>query len=65
MPKWFALEELQIMDDFTATNPMVLASLGGQPALPGATKVEDWGLERRNTEAEHGVARQRAGSVHR
>lgn len=65
MPKWFELEELQILDDFTATNPAILASLGGQPALPETTRIEDWGLERRASEAKHGVARQRAGSFHR
>ncbi|EJP66145.1 HCO3- transporter family protein [Beauveria bassiana ARSEF 2860] len=65
VPRWFTLKELQILDDFTATNKMVLASLGGKPALPEETREEDWGLERRRSEERHGVARQRAGSIHR
>ncbi|CZR32024.1 uncharacterized protein FPRO_02079 [Fusarium proliferatum ET1] len=65
VPRWFILKELQILDDFTATNKTVLASLGGKPVLPEDSKVEDWGLERRESEARHGVPRQRAGSLHR
>ncbi|UZP38299.1 hypothetical protein NXS19_006115 [Fusarium pseudograminearum] len=65
VPRWFSLQELQILDDFTATNKAVLASLGGQPALPEHSKEEDWGVERRHSESQHGVARQRAGSIHR
>ncbi|RGP71900.1 hco3- transporter family [Fusarium sporotrichioides] len=65
VPRWFSLRELQILDDFTATNKAVLASLGGQPALPEHSKEEDWGIERRHSENQHGVARQRAGSIHR
>ncbi|KAI8161649.1 putative transporter [Colletotrichum sp. SAR 10_70] len=34
VPRWFTQQELQILDDFTATNKMVLASLGGKPGLP-------------------------------
>jgi hypothetical protein len=65
VPRWFTLKELEIMDDFTATNKMVLASLGGKPGLPEHSKEEDWGVERRRSEARHGVTRQRAGSLHR
>ncbi|RGP81073.1 hco3- transporter family [Fusarium longipes] len=65
VPRWFSLQELEILDDFTATNKMVLASLGGQPALPEHSKEEDWGVERRHHENQHGVVRQRAGSIHR
>jgi boron transporter len=65
IPRWFSLEDLEVLDDFTATNKIVLASLGGKPSLPELTKVEDWGLERRRSERIHGVARQRAGSLHR
>ncbi|RYO85992.1 hypothetical protein DL764_009077 [Monosporascus ibericus] len=65
LPRWFRLEELQVLDDFTATNKMVLASLGGKPALPEHSKEEDWGLERQRSEKRHGVPRQRAGSLHR
>jgi boron transporter len=64
MPRWFSIKELQVMDDFTATNKMVLASLGGQPAMPENSREEDWGLERRRSETRHGVPRQRAGSLH-
>ncbi|KAK1623792.1 HCO3 transporter family protein [Colletotrichum phormii] len=65
VPIWFSQKELQILDDFTATNKMVLASLGGKPGLPGGSQEEDWGLERRASESKHGVTRQRAGSLHR
>ncbi|SCB65733.1 unnamed protein product [Fusarium graminearum] len=65
VPRWFSLQELQILDDFTATNKAVLASLGGQPVLPEHSKEEDWGVERRHSESQHGAARQRAGSIHR
>ena len=65
VPMWFTLTELEILDDFTATNGIVLASLGGKPGLPEHSKVQDWGLERRHSESRHGVARQRAGSLHR
>ena len=44
VPRWFTLKELQILDDFTATNKIVLASLGGKPALPEELRQEDWGL---------------------
>ncbi|CAJ0554929.1 Ff.00g134420.m01.CDS01 [Fusarium sp. VM40] len=64
VPRWFTLQELQILDDFTATNKAVLASLGGKPALPENSREEDWGVERRRNEDQHGVARQRAGSIH-
>ena len=65
VPKWFSLHELQVMDEFTATSAVVLASLGGKPALPEHSKEEDWGLERREEEERHGVHRQRAGSIAR
>ncbi|KAF9876772.1 hco3- transporter family protein [Colletotrichum karsti] len=65
VPKWFSQKELQTLDDFTATNEIVLASLGGKPGLPKGSREEEWGLERRASEAKHGVPRQRAGSLHR
>ncbi|KAI0015968.1 HCO3 transporter family-domain-containing protein [Xylariomycetidae sp. FL0641] len=65
VPKWFSLHELQVMDDLTATNEAVLASLGGAPTLPENTRAEDWGLERRRSESKHGVHRQREGSLQR
>ncbi|KAG8672104.1 hypothetical protein FPOAC2_05471 [Fusarium poae] len=64
VPRWFSLQELEVLDDFTATNKAVLASLGGQPVLPEHSKEEDWGVKRRHSEDQHGVARQRAGSIH-
>ncbi|KAM7216254.1 boron transporter 1 [Rhypophila decipiens] len=65
IPKWFRLKELQVLDDFTATNKIVLASLGGKPALPEHSTEEEWGLDRRRDERRHGVPRQRAGSIPR
>ncbi|KAK7959140.1 HCO3- transporter family protein [Apiospora aurea] len=65
MPRWFALAELEVLDDFTCTNKQVLASLGGAPALPEHSKETDWGLERRRSEQRFGLHRQRAGSLKR
>jgi len=65
VPKWFSVEELEVLDDMTANNEIVLASLGGAPKLPDDSKEEDYGVERRHQEEEYGVARQRAGSMHR
>ncbi|KAF5654393.1 hco3 transporter family [Fusarium sp. NRRL 25303] len=65
VPRCFTLKELQILNDFTATNKTGLASLVGKQVLPEDSKVEDWGVERREGEARHGVPRQRAGSHHR
>lgn len=65
IPRWFLLGELQVLDDFTATNKIVLASLGGMPALPEHATVEGSGLERKRSERRFGVPRQRAGSIHR
>ncbi|KAK1773631.1 putative transporter [Copromyces sp. CBS 386.78] len=64
VPRWFSLKELQVLDDFTATNKQVLASLGGRPVLPEQTRMEDWGLERQRRESRLGVPRQRVGSLH-
>ncbi|KAL3418221.1 hypothetical protein PVAG01_09936 [Phlyctema vagabunda] len=47
MPRYFTNKELEIMDDLTANNQIVLASLGGAPRLPGGTNFEDHILERR------------------
>ncbi|OAQ99391.1 hypothetical protein LLEC1_05086 [Akanthomyces lecanii] len=41
VPKWFTPKELQVLDEFTATNKTVLASLGGKPALPEDYKPEE------------------------
>lgn len=65
MSRWFEQKELEIMDDFTADNEVVVASLGGMPQLPGGARPEDYGLERRKSESKQGVSRQRAGSIHR
>ena len=65
LPKIFTPEELDVMDDMTANNGAVLASLGGAPTLRKAGVAGDTGLERRYSEAKHGVPRQRAGSIHR
>lgn len=62
VPRWFSLGELQIMDDFTATSAVVLASLGGKPGLPEQSREEDWGLEKKREEKKRGARRQRAGS---
>jgi hypothetical protein len=34
MPRLFSRDELEIMDNMTATNEVVLVSLGGKPELP-------------------------------
>ncbi|KAI9899813.1 hypothetical protein N3K66_006274 [Trichothecium roseum] len=41
MPHWFTLRELRILDDFTATGEVVLASLGGRPRLREERKPGD------------------------
>ncbi len=41
MPKLFTAEELEIMDSLTANNPVVLASLGGKPTMPGEVRERD------------------------
>ncbi|GFF67994.1 putative transporter C543.05c [Aspergillus lentulus] len=65
MPRWFSAEELDVMDDLTANNSAVLASLGGPPRFSGQPDNERFGLERRYSEQRFGSARQRAGSIHR
>lgn len=65
MPKFFTMKELEIMDDLTANNKVVLASLGGAPKLPDESRAEEYELERRFSENKSGVPRQRGGSYHR
>jgi len=65
VPRWFSLDELKTLDEFTATNDIVLASLGGKPALPEDSKGEEWGLARRSTQDKYGARRQRIGSFSR
>ncbi|CAJ2510308.1 Uu.00g050110.m01.CDS01 [Anthostomella pinea] len=38
MPKWDTLHELQVLDDLTASNEVVLASLGGAPVMAEHTR---------------------------
>ncbi|KAH6637203.1 hypothetical protein F5144DRAFT_485519, partial [Chaetomium tenue] len=65
IPRWFRLGEFQALDGFTATNKIVIASLGGMPELCEHASVEDSGRERKRSERRFGVPRQRAGSIHR
>jgi hypothetical protein len=65
MPRYFRVKELEIMDDLTANNKVVLASLGGPPKLPDGDKAEDYGQERKFSQRKTGAPRQRAGSMHR
>lgn len=44
MPRLFLQHEVEIMDDLTANNVAVLASLGDEPQLPEGRKVEDRAL---------------------
>jgi len=64
MPKWFSVRELEIMDNLTANNKVILASLGGLPKLPESSTADDYGLEGSFSMRESGVLRQRAGSYH-
>lgn len=64
LPQWFSRRELQVLDDLTANNKTVLASLGGAPTMP-EEKMEGLGEEKRWREEQEGVERQRAGSIHR
>lgn len=40
MPKWFSRKELDVLDDLTANNKAVLASLGGAPGIRGGESEE-------------------------
>lgn len=64
VPKLFAEKELQVMDDLTANNKVVLASFGGPPELAGIS-LEGYGLARRYSEKKTGIHRQRTGSIAR
>ncbi|KAF7916255.1 uncharacterized protein EAE97_012133 [Botrytis byssoidea] len=48
MPRFFTVEELEVMDDLTANNKVVLASLGGAPKLTGKPTPGEYNLERRS-----------------
>lgn len=65
LPRVFTRQELEVLDDLTANNSAVLASLGGAPTLPENASPDSYGVEKRYHEKEHGVERQRAGSIHR
>lgn len=65
MLKFFTTKELEIMDDLTANNKVVLVSLGGAPKLPDESRADEYGLERRFSENKSGVPRQRGRSYHR
>lgn len=65
IPKWFSEDEIGVLDDLTANNKAVLASLGGPPKFPGEKRLEDYGIERRYSERKRGISRQRAGILHR
>jgi hypothetical protein len=65
IPRWFDKQELTILDDLTANNPCVLASLGGPPKLPEHINMEEYGATKRYLEKHQGALRQRVGSVHR
>ncbi|RAL07352.1 anion exchange family protein [Aspergillus homomorphus CBS 101889] len=67
MPKWFSKDDLDVLDDLTADNSTVLASLGGTPRFPGPQdkEREDYGLARRSSEQKGEFSRQRLGSIHR
>lgn len=47
MPKFFLVKELEIMDDLTATNDVVLASLGGAPRPPKDVSKDDNGFRKK------------------
>ena len=67
IPKWFAQNELDVLDDLTANNAAVLESLGGPPKFPGEdpSHEEYVHTERAYLEQRGGVPRQRTGSIHR
>ncbi|PLB54685.1 hypothetical protein P170DRAFT_452394 [Aspergillus steynii IBT 23096] len=54
IPKWFSQPELDILDDLTANNAVVLASLGGPPRFPSERQEEGKG-EEGNGNGEHGL----------
>ncbi|KFX86007.1 hypothetical protein V490_09275, partial [Pseudogymnoascus sp. VKM F-3557] len=65
MPRFFRVKELEIIDDLTTNNKVILASLGSPPKLPNRDTAEDYGLERKFSQRRTGVPRQRASSLHR
>lgn len=65
LPRIFTARELNVLDDLTADNEIVLASFGGAPKLPDDKKDGEHGLERKWEEKKKGVPRQRIGEIHR
>jgi len=50
MPRFFEPRELETMDDLTANNKVVLASLGGAPKRKGESVPKDSGVLNVDTE---------------
>lgn len=65
IPKWLSRDEVSVLNDMTADNKAVLASLGGSPRFPGEMCTQESGLEHRYSKQKRATSRQRAGSIHR
>lgn len=65
LPEWFSEQEVDVLDELTAVNSAVHASLGGPPKSPGQAETGHEGSERRYAEQHAGVPRQRAGNITR
>lgn len=65
LSKWFSEKELDVLDDLTANNKAILGSLGGPPKFPRKAEHGHGRLAGRYSERQHGVPRQRAGSISR
>lgn len=63
LPRWFSDEELDVLDDLTASNSAVLGSLGGMPSFAGERRGTD-AAERRHSHQRRTV-RQRSASISR
>ncbi|KAF7861763.1 uncharacterized protein EAF02_010717 [Botrytis sinoallii] len=57
MPRFFTVAELEVMDDLTANNKVVLASLGGAPKLTEKPTHGEYNLEGRYNERMSGITR--------
>lgn len=65
MPRFFTVVELEVMDDLTANNKVVLASLGGAPKPTEKLTPGEYSLERRFLKRMSGIPRRREGSYRR